>query len=48
MTAVKTEVTRPMQSVTAKPLTGPEPNWKRIRPEMKVVMFESRIAGSAR
>ena len=29
ITAVKTEVTKPMQSVTAKPLTGPVPNWKR-------------------
>ena len=26
ITAVKTDVTKPMQRVTAKPLTGPDPN----------------------
>ena len=41
-------VKMPRQSVTAKPRTGPVPNWNRIRPERNVVMLESRIACQAR
>ena len=44
----KTPVNTPTHRVTAKPLTGPVPNWKRIKPATKVEIFESRIADQAR
>jgi len=37
-----------MMSVTAKPLMGPVPNWKRNRAEMMVVMLPSTMADMAR
>ncbi len=37
----------PMASVTAKPLTGPEPMKNRIAAVIRVVMLELRIADSA-
>ena len=46
-TAVKTEIRRPMISVTAKPLTGPVPNWKRKIAEMTTVMCVSMIVANA-
>ena len=41
--AVNTEAKRPMSSVTANPLIGPVPNWKRNSAEMMVVMWVSMI-----
>src|SRR5262249_21784734 len=46
--AVKTVVTMPMPSVTAKPRTGPLPKKNSTAAAMKVVMFESRMVASAR
>ena len=46
-TAVKTEISRPMISVTANPLTGPVPNWKRKTAEMMTVMCVSMIVAKA-
>ena len=46
-TAVKTEISRPMISVTAKPLTGPVPNWNRKTAEMMTVMCVSMIVAKA-
>lgn len=45
--AVKRDARIPMESVTAKPLMGPVPNWKRTTAAMIVVMFESRIVEKA-
>ena len=36
-------VTNPIDKVTAKPFTGPEPNMKRIIDAIRVVMFASKI-----
>ncbi len=44
MIAVKTEVTIPKPSVTAKPLTGPEPMPNRITAAISVVILASKIA----
>src|SRR5262249_8168185 len=46
-TAVKTEMKRPMISVTAKPLTGPVPNWNRNIAETIVVTWVSMIVANA-
>ena len=43
-TAVIIEAMMPMISVTANPLTGPVPNWKRKRAETTVEQLESTIA----
>ena len=37
--AEKKDATIPMDSVTAKPRTGPVPNWKRIKAVIRVVMW---------
>ena len=47
-TAVNIEIARPSVRMTANPLIGPVPNWKRNSAEMIVVRFESMIADSAR
>ena len=46
--AVKTDANRPISSVTANPLIGPVPNWKRKSAEMIVVMCVSMIVPNAR
>ena len=43
-TAVIIEATMPRISVTAKPLTGPVPNWKRKSAVSTVLTFESTMA----
>ena len=43
-TAVIIEATMPMISVTAKPLTGPVPNWKRKSAVSTVLTLESTMA----
>ena len=45
--AVKTFVTRPTDSVTAKPLIGPVPYWNSTSAVISVVMLASRIVQSA-
>jgi hypothetical protein len=45
--AVNTEVKIPMDNVTAKPLTGPEPSQKRMIAARNVVMLASRMVESA-
>ena len=47
-TAVKTEVNTPIDSVQAKPRTGPAPNWNMIRAAPRVVMLASRMVDMAR
>ena len=47
-TAVNMLARMPMDRVTAKPLTGPVPNWKRKSAAIRVVMFASRIVPKAR
>ena len=47
-TAVNMLATRLMISVTAYPLIGPVPNWKRKTAEMTVVRFESKMVLKAR
>ena len=47
VTAVNTDVTMPMESVTANPLTGPEPNWNSRMAAIRVVMLASRMVLSA-
>ena len=47
-TPVKSEVTMPIISVTAKPLMGPVPNWKSTTPAMSVVTWPSKIEENAR
>ena len=42
--AVIIEATMPMMSVTAKPFTGPVPNWKRKSAVSTVLTLESMIA----
>jgi len=46
--AVNTDANRPMSSVTANPLMGPVPNWKRKSAEMIVVMCVSMMVPKAR
>src|SRR5258708_3140613 len=46
--AVNTDAKRPISSVTANPLIGPVPNWKRKSAEMIVVMWVSMIVPKAR
>jgi len=46
--AVNTDAPRPMSRVTAKPLMGPVPNWKRKSAEMIVVRCVSMIVAKAR
>jgi hypothetical protein len=46
--AVKRLIKIPRLSVTAKPLIGPLPNWKRTKAVIKVVTLESTIVHHAR
>src|SRR5690606_1348359 len=46
-TPVKRFATRPTISVTAKPLMGPVPYWRRIKPAMSVVTLPSKMALNA-
>ena len=48
ITAENIEDKIPIDNVTAKPLTGPEPKASSARPAIKVVMFESRMVAQAR
>ena len=48
MIAVNMEVIRPMDSVTAKPRTGPVPNTSSSSAAISVVTFESMIVVNAR
>ena len=48
MIAVNMEVSRPMESVTAKPLTGPEPNSNRMMAANRVVRLASIMVVKAR
>ena len=48
ITAVKSDVTMPIASVTAKPLIGPDPKTYRNIEANKVVKFESTMVESAR
>src|SRR5690606_37148876 len=47
-TAVNTEVNTPIDSVQAKPRTGPAPNWNMIRAATRVVRLASRMVAMAR
>ena len=42
-TAVNMLVTTPRPSVTAKPLTGPEPNWNSAKAAISAVRFASMV-----
>ena len=48
MIAVNMDVRMPMESVTANPLIGPEPNANSSTDAINVVRFESMIVVSAR
>ena len=48
MIAVNMEVTNPIDSVTAKPLTGPLPNSNRMMAAIKVVRLASMMVVNAR
>ena len=42
------DIIKPQKSVTAKPFTGPVPNWNKNPAAINVVTLESRIAVNAR
>ena len=48
ITAVNIEVAMPIESVTPKPRTGPEPRMNSRKAAMKVVTLESMMVVSAR